>query len=222
MQCNATIAIIDNSIHQLAIARFNKFVVNWNFKFTYHAPSFYNTSSLTPHLPIDGVIVLGSNSYVADKLEWQLKLREFIVNKLEQKIPVLGICFGHQLIADAYGATIDFVSPDKKKYSGARLITFKQSWNNFKQTENLLLGYAHQQHITKLPSCFTTIASSTTSSHEIITHNTLPFIGVQCHPEVDEHFMQTYMEEMPTKAEQKKIIKNGQKILATFFHQFDR
>jgi GMP synthase-like glutamine amidotransferase len=51
----------------------------------------------------DGVVVSGSEAGVYDDTAWMAPLRRFLLEARAAGKPVLGICFGHQLMADTYG-----------------------------------------------------------------------------------------------------------------------
>jgi len=59
----------------------------------------------------DAWIISGSKFSAYEKLPWMLKLEELIREINELKKPLLGICFGHQIIAEALGGKVE-------KYSG--------------------------------------------------------------------------------------------------------
>ena len=57
---------------------------------------------------ISGVIITGSHSMVTDQASWMDNVEAWIPRVLKQNIPLLGICFGHQLLAHAMGGTVDY------------------------------------------------------------------------------------------------------------------
>ena len=102
----------------------------------------------------------------------------------EQKIPILGICYGLQLIAKIFGGKI---KPSKKRREFGRAFLFKQ------KNSLLIKGYlnkkkkvwmSHQDAVVKLPKKFKLIASTQDSKYTIIENTKNKIYGVQFHPEV--------------------------------------
>ena len=54
----------------------------------------------------DAVIVTGSPRSVTERAPWMTRAGEWLREQAEGGIPVLGICFGHQLLAEAYGGAV--------------------------------------------------------------------------------------------------------------------
>ena len=55
----------------------------------------------------DAWIITGSPCSVYDELDWMLDLEKQISSSHIYNIPILGICFGHQLIAKSYGGEVE-------------------------------------------------------------------------------------------------------------------
>jgi len=55
---------------------------------------------------LEGVVITGSAAGVYDDLPWLEPLRDFIRKGYQQRTPLLGICFGHQIMADALGGDV--------------------------------------------------------------------------------------------------------------------
>ena len=57
---------------------------------------------------IAGVIITGSPAMVTAREPWSLQVEIWITHLIDQHIPILGICYGHQLLAQALGGKVDF------------------------------------------------------------------------------------------------------------------
>lgn len=55
---------------------------------------------------ISGVIITGSHEMVTEQLDWSERTATWLPGLVERKIPVLGICYGHQLLAYAMGGKV--------------------------------------------------------------------------------------------------------------------
>ncbi len=55
-----------------------------------------------------GVVVTGSHAMVTDRLPWMERLAEWLRRLVADGVPFLGICFGHQLLAQSLGGRVDF------------------------------------------------------------------------------------------------------------------
>ncbi|GAA0443464.1 aminodeoxychorismate/anthranilate synthase component II [Virgibacillus sp. AGTR] len=106
-----------------------------------------------------------------------------IVRKLYTLYPIIGICLGHQTIAQAFGASI--VKAKQPMHGKVSMITHDHK-GIFKKLKNPLAVTRYHSLIVQeatLPSCFEISAKSVTGEIMAIRHKTYPIEGIQAHPE---------------------------------------
>jgi GMP synthase (glutamine-hydrolysing) len=139
----------------------------------------------------DFAILFGSRASVNDEDSWITELAALCRSWLQQSIPVLGICFGHQLAVRIFeSGKVDDVSPGQPESYGARQMEVQQDFGQITRGTKLNLAVKHGEEIKILPKQMTTIASSPQIKHEIVRHQLLPYIGIQAHPEAVPSFFQ--------------------------------
>tara|TARA_B100000214_G_scaffold62285_1_gene40781 strand:+ start:1263 stop:2825 length:1563 start_codon:yes stop_codon:yes gene_type:complete len=129
---------------------------------------------------IHGLIFSGGPSTVTNKFFPKIPKRVFFLN-----IPILGICYGLQLIAKNFGGRIK--SNTKKREYGRTLIKKRRNsvlTENFYKNRKSEVWMSHQDCVTKLPNNFYTVASSKSSKYAILEHKNKSIFGIQFHPEV--------------------------------------
>lgn len=99
---------------------------------------------------------------------------------LRCKVPLLGICYGCELLAYAYGSLLEDVG-EEYKFKGIFEITSTEN-SIFIPTQTLSVYEAHRWFISKLADVLIPEAISDRGP-EIIRHHTLPQVGFQFHPE---------------------------------------
>ena len=210
-----SVAFIDCFMDTPVIHSINSYSQHTKINCTYHMPSKFGLKSLEMLEQADGYIILGSASHVTENLPWHKDLLDFIIPKIESNIPTLGICFGHQLIADYYGCEIDYLSENKTINIHSREITFSKDEMGCKKSSSLKLAFAHSQVVKALSNNFYSFASSNTSENEAIKHNKYNFWGVQAHPEASQLFLETETQLSDLKTID-QIIKNGFSFIDNF------
>ena len=111
------------------------------------------------HLECDGWIVTGSPHGVYEDHSWIPKVSDLINDIYRSKIPIFGVCFGHQLIAQALGGHVE------KSIKGWGLGLHTYEINNKTDymgnlTEEVTLNICHQDQVLQVPEGATIYASS--------------------------------------------------------------
>jgi GMP synthase (glutamine-hydrolysing) len=208
------IAIIDCAISEPSIRCANRMKRLFNLSFTYHSPSWFGIESLKVDKPA-AWIIFGSYSNVEDRLPWQIELQNFMQQQILDGVPTLGICFGHQLMADAFG--VEVIKNDNDVcFNGPRKITILESFGGLKKGEEVCMMTQHSYQIKDLPKDFIHIGESKECKYDIIAHNSLPFISYQGHPEASDHFIRTNMKTPPTKEELENMLTGGDHVISMF------
>jgi GMP synthase (glutamine-hydrolysing) len=105
----------------------------------------------------------------------------FDVRWLDEKVPILGICYGMQLLASRLGGTVS--RGTLREYGRAQLCVTEESPLFSGLDENSMVWMSHGDHVSKLPAGWKTIAKSgdgTLAAIEGPDHR----YGLQFHPEV--------------------------------------
>mgnify|MGYP001357566775 CR=1 FL=1 len=141
--------------------------------------NFKNIFKLKNDSSVKGIILSGGPlSITNDK---GISLDSFLIKK---KIPILGICYGHQILAKKFGGKIKV---SKHREFGKAILKAKSNsilTKNFFKSKKNVVWMSHQDIVQKLPEGFKTIASSQNSKFAVIANDKLKYYGVQFHPEV--------------------------------------
>ena len=127
----------------------------------------------------DGYILSGSEKGVYDETNWMEPLKNFLGEVKTQRIPVFGICFGHQIMAETFGG--------KAEKSDAGFIV---GVHEYKEQEDSYTAHAmHQDQVVAVPEGATVVASANYCPVAALNYD-FPARSVQFHPEFQKNLVE--------------------------------
>lgn len=126
-----------------------------------------------------GIILSGSPHSVLDE-----KSPGFDSSILDLGIPVLGLCYGHQLIAKNLGGKV--CRGTAREYGRAKMSisTFTELFKGLSNDEQVWMS--HGDAVEELPTGFVILASTSDCTFAAVGHSTKRIFGLQFHPEVTD------------------------------------
>src|SRR4051794_21581475 len=106
---------------------------------------------------LDAILLTGSPAGVYDDLDWIAPLEDFVRSAYALRTPMAGICFGHQLIAQALGGT---VRKSEKGWGIGRHVYDVVPGNGVVGGESIAIAASHQDQVIEPPAGATTIFRS--------------------------------------------------------------
>ena len=135
----------------------------------------------------DAWVITGSKHGVYDDLPWIEPLKDFLRQARAAGVPLVGICFGHQLMAEAFGGRAE--KSDKGWGCGVHDYAFqaRPGW-----LEGAKDGFAmhamHQDQVTAIPQDATRLAASPFCEYAMLSYGNAEApdaISIQPHPEFE-------------------------------------
>jgi len=145
---------------------------------------------------VAGVVISGSAAYVTDRAEWSETTAAWLRQAVAAGLPVLGICYGHQLLAHALGGEVAF-NPAGRESGTIALTLHAEAADDplFAGLPATLPAHAtHMQTVLTPPPGATVLAQSARDNCQAFRIGPRAW-GVQFHPEFATHHMRGYLRE---------------------------
>ena len=143
----------------------------------------------------DGVVITGSPAMVSERAEWSENAAAWTRQAVEAQVPVLGVCYGHQLLAHALGGKVGF-HPDGRD-TGTKQVTLLDTAQTDPIFQRLPAQFpaqlTHKQSVLELPPGAVLLANSSFEPHQAFRVGDSAW-GVQFHPEFTDQIMKAYLE----------------------------
>ena len=145
---------------------------------------------------ISAIIITGSPAFITDEEAWNFIGASYIKEAHKSGIPILGVCYGHQLLAWTFGGKVGFNAEGRS--IGTIPIKLKESAKN-----DLLFGglperfnvnVSHQQSVVELPPKATELALTSSNNLQAFRLGEKTW-GIQFHPEFSKDINLIYIDE---------------------------
>ncbi len=148
-------------------------------------------------------LVTGSRHGVYDKLPWMEPLKAFLRAAYAAERPILGVCFGHQILAEALGGEV--VKSERGWGIGAQdyALTKKPGWLEGAR-DSLRFNAVHQDQVVKTPAEAEILAGSEFCPNAILAYGGAESplaVSIQAHPEFDDAYERALIETRETLSE---------------------
>lgn len=155
---------------------------------TYETVSVIRGEALPEAKDCQGILITGSPAGVYDDFPWMAPLMQFIRDASRVRVPQVGICFGHQVMAEALGGKV--VKSEKGWGIGRHTYEMKAcpDWVGEACPADISVPVSHQDQVVTLPPGAQVIASSAFTPHAAIDYGATPAISFQCHPEFNAEY----------------------------------
>lgn len=144
-----------------------------------------------------GIVLTGSHAMVSEREPWSEALVPWLQRAVQAETPVLGICYGHQLLAHALGGEV------AHHPNGVEIGTVRVQRRAAAQTDPLLGALpdefdaqaTHWQSVRRLPPGAVLLAGNAFEAHHAFRVGRCAW-GVQFHPEFSAEALQAYLDGM--------------------------
>jgi len=150
--------------------------------FSFSSSAVFNGAPLPALADFDGLIITGSPAGVYEGHVWIAPAEDLVRRAAAAARPVVGVCFGHQLMTQAFGGKVE--KSEKGWGVGVHVydVIGKAEWMEPTQSRVACMAF-HQDQVVTPPGGAKTMASSDFCPFSVLEYAQGPAISFQSHPE---------------------------------------
>ncbi len=144
-----------------------------------------------------GIIITGSAAMVTNQDPWLLSTQNWLSKAFKQQIPTLGICYGHQVLADLLGGVVDYNPRGRNMglshFQLADTATQDELLKHLLPQTSIPTFASHLQSVISLPQSAELLGTCALDPHHAFRAEDFIW-GLQFHPEWHMEIMQAYIQ----------------------------
>ena len=144
-----------------------------------------------PDAPCEAYLVTGSEAGVYEDRPWIPLLGDFL-RTVKGRARLVGICFGHQMMAEAFGGKA--VKSPKGLAIGLHTYGIGACEPWIDSTSPIVAAVSHQDQVVALPPGARVVGGNAFTPMGVLAYGDQPAISMQCHPEFSPAFAQALLE----------------------------
>jgi len=164
---------------------FMKMIAHHQKDVEFDVVSVVNGESLPELDDIESLLITGSSYGAYEEIPWKADLEDLIRAVYARKTPMVGVCFGHQIIAQALGGTVQKAD---QGWGLGRHIYNVQPGNGLIDLPQLAIACSHQDQVLKAPAEATPLLSSDFAPYAGLLYANGSTLTFQPHPEFDRDY----------------------------------
>ncbi len=156
----------------------------------------------------DAVVVTGSEYHVYDRQRWVEASELFLRFALESEIPVLGICYGHQLLADTLGGVVAEMDEREMGYREVAVTDRGRACGLFDGLDERFVSFSsHLDHVRELPEGADVLAENDYGV-QAFRSGRFPAWGIQFHPEYSREMAEELLSNKDMSKDEREAVRS--------------
>lgn len=146
---------------------------------------------------LKAIILTGSLSMVTENNQWSIDLTQWLQKIFDEPIPILGVCYGHQLLAQALGGVVEY-HPQGMEFGTVNIELTEEGRKDSLlglMPKRFIAHAVHAQTVVTLPAHAKLLAKNDFESHHSFVVNDRIW-GIQFHPELTAAIMHDVVDEL--------------------------
>lgn len=139
-----------------------------------------------------GLIISGSSANVPTREPWILNVERYLAGAVAARLPIFGICFGHQLLGQALGGLVT-KNPRGREIGTVALEVLTEDRLLEGTPRRFAVNMTHVDSIVALPPSARLLARTELDPHAAVYFGERAW-GVQFHPEMDREILGHYLQ----------------------------